>query len=135
MKPQFFTDLKLSDEDTEVYPENACVHSQQFLTWAEQLCADYSGSVVKLNQAKVLLVDKFFEWRTYVPKSHRNLIGDRGHFCIFHVFELTYRKLRLAEISLTPPMLFLPSPPSPPATLKEPPAVMGITLGEVLGEE
>ena len=95
-----------------------CAYATRFKEWTETLYAsvgaavklDNAGAAVAVNQAKVLLVDKYFEWRAAAPKSHRNRTGE-GHICLFHVFDETYRTLRALELSLTPPLLFLSPPP------------------------
>jgi hypothetical protein len=107
-----------------------CPFAEQFSLWAEALFskATHNASVVSVNQAKLLLVDRYMDWRAAVPGAHRNLGGSRsGHVCIFQVFEETYQKLKTVELSLTPPMLFLPPPPSPPPP---PPQIAGIFFGE-----
>ena len=116
-------------EDFEVPAEAIewCSYARKFAKWSATLVESSQPNVVMVNQAKVLLVDKYFEWRIYVPKSHRNRIGTGGHRCIFHVFEQTYEKLRVMELSLTPPMLFIPPPPLPP------PQIGGIFLGNIEG--
>jgi len=92
-----------------------CPYARRFAKWSASLIeSSQQPSVVIVNQAKILLIDKYFEWRIHVPKSHRNHIGSGGHRCIYHVFEQTYEKLKLIELALTPPLLFLPPPPSPP---------------------
>ena len=96
-----------------------CAAAQQFQQWTETLCTsvvkagryDNASAAVAVNQAKLLLLDKYFEWRAAVPKSHRNRTGE-GHTCLYHVFVETYQTLRVIELSLTPPLLFLP--PAPP---------------------
>jgi hypothetical protein len=103
-----------------------CAYAARFKQWTETLCASVgeaarygnAKAAVAVNQAKVLLVDKYFEWRAAAPKAHRNRTGE-GHTCLFHVFDETYRTLRAIELSLTPPLLFLPPPPPPrvPKTL------------------
>jgi hypothetical protein len=92
-----------------------CPYARQFAEWAANLISESQRpTLVELNQAKVMLTDRYYEWRSYVPKGHRNRIGPGGHRCIFHVFEQTYQKLKVIELSLTPPPLFLPPPPPPP---------------------
>jgi hypothetical protein len=101
-----------------------CPHARKFAEWSATLVETSQGpNLVKVNQAKVLLLDRYFEWRSYVPKSHRNRVGPGGHRCIYHVFEQTYEKLKVIELSLTPPPLFLPPPPPPP------PQIAGLFLG------
>jgi hypothetical protein len=103
-----------------------CPYAEQFHRWADGLCetATQRATVVSLNQGKILLVDRYFQMRATVPKSHRNhLSGRSGHTCIFQVFEESYERLRAVELSLTPPMLFLPEQPRPPQ-------IAGIFIGE-----
>jgi hypothetical protein len=95
-----------------------CPYAAKFKQWADTLCGtvveatryDNARAAVALNQCKLLLVDRLFEWRASVPKSHRNYTG-KGHICLLHVFDEAYRTLRTIELSLTPPLLFLPAPP------------------------
>jgi hypothetical protein len=109
-----------------------CLYAKKFLEWANALCEEMMNSpdIVSVNQNKVLLLDKYFEWRNFVPKSHRFKVSDVGHRCIFHVFEQAYTLLKVTELSLTPPMLFLPPPPPPPPP---PPQIAGLFLGEFDG--
>jgi hypothetical protein len=109
-----------------------CPYAQQFRLWAQELGADLGDrpTIVAVNQKKILLVDKYFDWRTVLPKSHRNRTGEHGHRCVWHVFEETYLQLKAVELALTPPLLFLPEkPPRPPKPL--PPQAGGIFLGEI----
>jgi hypothetical protein len=101
-----------------------CPFARKFAEWAASLIeTSKEPELVSVNQAKVMLIDKYFEWRSYVPKSHRNRVGSSGHRCIYHVFEQDYEQLKILELSLTPPLLFLPPPPPPP------PQIAGIFLG------
>jgi hypothetical protein len=108
MQTRFFTELTPEDTRVPESPQEICFYGKSFSIWADELVAENSGSLVKINQAKVLLVDRYFEWRAYVPKNHRNRVSERSHLCIWHIFELTHRKLRLAELAQTGPLLFLP---------------------------
>ena len=76
-----------------------------------------------VNQAILLLTKKYFEWRTAVPRRHRDCLGSSSHVCIYEVFVTTYERLQVAELSLTPPLLFEPPPPPPP------PQIAGLALG------
>ena len=113
-------------------PESVCPYAEQFARWCQELCAELQkgATIVTVNQKKVLLLDKYFDWRAVVPKAHRTRMNDRGHRCIWHVFDETYLKVRALELALTPPMLFLPPkhqrPPKPVL-----PQVAGIVLGEI----
>jgi len=134
MDTQNFNTLWDRNNDFELQePVNLCRHARAFSDWADWatqvLGLNNNPNIVAVNQAKVLLVDKYFEWYSVVPKRHRHRLGNRGHTCIFQVFLQVYQQLKALELSLTPPMLFLPSPPPPP------PQIAGIFIGEVIGEE
>jgi hypothetical protein len=92
--------------------------------------------IVAVNQAYVRLITKYFDWRSAVPKAHRNRIGETGHTCIFHVFERAYHQLRVIELTVTSqPLLFLPpEPPPPPPPPPQAPQLAAIGLG-ILDEE
>lgn len=127
-----FADFCLEDaeEETSDPHANYCRDARIYDGWTADLLSTYvynGPSLVSLTQAKVLLVDSFFDWRSSVPKSHRNRIGENGHFCIFHVFERAMHKIRLAQLTLSPPQLFVPAPPLPTPS---PPQIAGIFLGE-----
>jgi hypothetical protein len=114
-----FDDFEFSEE-----PVERCPYAQAFFSWAVQVVDVSESSVVFLNQAKVLLVDKYFEFFSIVPKQHRYHFSPQGHVCIFQVFLEFYQRIKARELMLTPPMLFLPTPPSPP------PQIAGIFIGE-----
>ena len=123
-EPKVFTDLSADDERPQG-DRDLCRYSEQFLQWAEELCDAHSGTPVKIAQGKVLLLDKYYDWRNYVPKRHRLHTGNRGHFCIFHVLDHAYARLRLSELALTPPMLFVPKP----SRAQQPVMLEGTILG------
>ena len=116
--------------------EDLCTYAQHFGVWAEGLYLEEveRPTHIGVNQKMLLLTKKYFEWRAVAPKAHRDRIGERSHICIFHIFERFFFRLKVLELSLTPPMLFLPPPPPPPPPPPTAPMLMGITLGEVLGE-
>jgi hypothetical protein len=92
-----------------------CPYARKFYEWTNGLLSSVSQEhdVVSVNQAKLLLQDKWQEWRSEAPRRHSNHFSNRGHYCLFHVYERAYHQLRVIELSLTPPLLFLP-PPEPP---------------------
>jgi len=117
------------------FPENPmelpwCAYAKQYLASAEDLCARLGAlqsdteRLVAINQAKVRLLDRYYDWKAVVPKAHRIHLGEQGHRCLYLVLCQTYERLRALELSITPPLLFLPEPPSPPVQ------VAGIFLGE-----
>jgi hypothetical protein len=118
-----------------------CAYATQFKRWSDALCTTAAATAqaagaegaVAVNQAYVQLLTKYFDWRAAVPKSHRNRIGDLGHTCIFHVFAQAYQQLRTVELSLSPPLLFLPvAPAEPPQPVYK---LTGIPLGDIEEEE
>src|SRR5260370_1167071 len=92
-----------------------CPAAHQFQQWTETLCKNVGEEVrynnpraaVAVNQEKILLTEKSFEGRAAVPKAHRNRTGE-AHTCLYHVFVKTSQPLRVIELSLPPPLLFLP---------------------------
>lgn len=115
--------------------EETCIYAQHFERWAAPFYQEEARrpSLLGINQKMLLLTKKYFEFRAAVPRSHRDRIGERSHVCIFHIFERYYQRFKVLELGLAPPMLFLPPPP--PAPPPPPPTLMGITLGEIVGEE
>ena len=111
---------------------NVCVYARTFSIWAEELClaSTQNPSIVTINQNLILLVTKYMDWRTAVPKKHRSYTGS-SHTCIFHIFETAYNRLKVLELALTPPMLFLPPPPPPPPAPPPPSQIAGVFLGEL----
>ena len=110
--------------------ENFCRYARAFASWANATLHIDDAGLVELNQSKVLLVDKYFEFFSIVPKDHRYYFHPKGHICIFQVFLDTYRRIKARELSLTPPMLFIPPPPKPPLPPPPAPQIAGIFFGE-----
>lgn len=111
-----------------------CRFAAAFQPWAETLIRPLlqQPTLIGINQAKILLLDKYFEWRNIAPRGHRDKVTVAGHTCLWHVFEAAYTRLREVELSLTPPMLFVPAPPPalPTPTPPSPPQIAEIFLGE-----
>lgn len=127
------SDFSFQEKDDEV---TSCSYAEQFTHYADEQyqAATRSPSHILLNQALLQVCKKYWEWFYVVPKSHRNRVDGRGHRCIHAVFRETYERLKTLELTLDPPILYLPPPPPPPA----PPVLesfKGVTLGEVIGEE
>ncbi len=96
--------------------EDHCIYAQHFAAWADALYQEETQAPthIGINQKMLLLMKKYFEWRAVVPKAHRDRVGERSHVCIFHIFERMFNRLKVLELSLAPPMLFLPPPPQLP---------------------
>jgi hypothetical protein len=119
-------DFKFSEEEEFEF----CPWGRQFYDWTLPLVekATSRPDLVLLNQAKILLLEKWMEYRAVAPKAHRDhLSRANGHRCLFWAFLNAYQCLKAAELALTPPMLFLPEPAPPPPP---PIQVHGIFIGE-----
>jgi hypothetical protein len=129
----FFESLWTEPMTAEEEQPSLCRFSVPFQQWAETLITPVlqRPTHVGINQAKILLLDKYFEWRNVAPRAHRDKVNTAGHTCLWHVFEAAYNRLKEAELSLTPPMLFVPPPPPalPPPTQPSRPQITGIFLG------
>lgn len=103
--------------------------AQLFAAWAKDiyLPAIQRRDIVALNQAKLRLLDRFFEWRASIPKKYRN--------DFMAVFEDAYHQLKIAELSLTPPVLFLPPPQPQPIYVTKNYHYPGFQLGETVVED
>lgn len=128
-----FANFHLEDAEEETSGpsyENHCEYARLFHHWGLELLAEYvqtNPTPMRLAQAKVLLLDRYFDWRASVPKSHRNRIGENGHICLHHTLELIFLKIRLVQLSIMPVQIFTSPPPPPPPA---PPQIAGIFLGE-----
>ena len=93
-------------------PTDLCEYAQQFKDWFDELLASEAETTLPfIHQVSVFLMKRYFQWRKHVPKNHRNLVGDRGHTCIFHIFEQSYEQLAVLELSMTPKTQFFPQDP------------------------
>ena len=120
---------QFDDFEVPKVPANFCRFAKQFSDWADDLLkVTERPSIVAINQSKILLLDRFMDWLRAVPPSHRRIADTSHHTCIWHVFQQAYERLKVAELSLTPPMLFLPPAPPPPPP---PPQIAGIFMGEL----
>lgn len=114
-----------------------CEHAAAFRTWLQahvEPLLTTSPSVSALTQAKVLTLDKYFEWRRCVPHRHKGIGGKGKHLCLFQVFEQTYEKIKQAELALAPapPVAAAPSrvievkpEPAAPALVQVPALFLG----------
>ena len=111
-------------------PADLCPYARAFSDWAAQvLDIGQDPTIYAVTKAKLLLLDKYFEWWVYAPRQHRYHLSPQGHTCIFQVFIQSYRQMKALELSLTPLLLIEPVPPPPP------PRIAGIPFAEILGEE
>lgn len=119
-------------------PEDLCPFAERFQTWWQEIYteATQQPTDISINQAKVQLVDRYWQWYATAPKAHQNIIGNRdGHTCIFQIFQRAYASLRAVELSQPEFIrLFEPPPPAPVINLKRvvQPQIAGLFVGEEL---
>ncbi|MBN1813646.1 MAG: hypothetical protein JXA14_17535 [Anaerolineae bacterium] len=125
-----FGDLELSGDPGLL----SCRFAESYDGWASGVLAkvQQKRDVVTVNQAKLLLADKYFQYFQTVPQSHRYHLSPRGHRCVFQAFLEAYKQLKAFELSITPPMIFIPPPPPKPPP---PPQIEGIWIGEEIEGE
>jgi hypothetical protein len=106
-----------------------CGYAVQFQAWVDATFEPVleNPDAVRLNQVKIFLLDRFFQFRASVPRRHRSLgASGQGHRCIFNVFEDAYHELRVAELALSPPPIVGPVRPARPEGLLE-----GLIMGSI----
>ena len=105
-----------------------CKHAAEFAQWAQEQIerARENPTAISINQAKLFLLDRYWDWYASVGSRHQKHIGQRNsHTCIFQVFAESYAQLRALELSTTPPPITEPS-----SAPREPMAqIPGLVLG------
>ena len=99
------SELEIPEEEEAENP--LCEYAQGFSAWTNHLFNFLEEpNIVKINQVKIMLQDRYFDMYHYVPRSHRYKASPTGHTCIFQVYENTYEKIHIIELTLMPPLLF-----------------------------
>jgi hypothetical protein len=116
-----------------------CADSKAYWRYTDEALNKYVRSTIdpiRLAQAKVLITDRYLEFRAYASKTHRDKIGDKGHICLYQVWIAAMHEIRVRQLALEPPRVMkivTPKKESAPATEAYavlPPAVF---LGEWKG--
>lgn len=85
-----------------------CPAAQTFLEWIqENLSDEVLGVNIKrltLIMAKAKLTDQYRFFRRQVDKRCRNNVSERGHECIFHIWDQSYQRLEAIEGRLPEPL-------------------------------
>jgi hypothetical protein len=85
-----------------------CQKAQEFYEWIEEnLSPEALGENIKLltiRLAKAELSDRYQFFRRQVNKRCRNKMSNRGHECIFHVWDQAYTRLDEVEGRLPEPL-------------------------------
>jgi len=86
-----------------------CGYAREFSKWVrEWIIPMDEPQLFEINRAKILLFDKYLEWRSFVPRSHLDLIVTRSHTCIYHIFIQACEHIKVAELRQYNPVLLLP---------------------------
>ena len=83
-----------------------CGFAREFYSWLNANILPPADNIYAINQTKVILLDKYLEWRQVVHKSHQDSITSRGHFCIYHVFMLACEQIKVAELRVQKPLFY-----------------------------
>ena len=84
-----------------------CGYAKEFSNWLDEwLPYNQNYDEVGINQAKIILFDKYFAW----------------HICIYQVFIMAGEQLMVAELRLSKPKYYIPPPP-PQRPIPEGPAL------------
>lgn len=78
-----------------------CEHAVAFVAWANERFEHLSNepTPATLNQARLELLDKYFDWLQAVSNQHRITVpGANSHVCILEVFQAGY--FYLTELAL-----------------------------------
>lgn len=113
-----------------------CEFAYDFARWSEELFDQVLAkpSVIAVNQAKVLLLDKYYMWFNSIPRRHSSMTGRLSHICVDVVFDEGYRRLRRLELRLAPPPIeAVRKAPAPEPTVP----LLGVRFGDWVpgGEE
>jgi hypothetical protein len=141
-----------------------CLLAQKLKDFTDKVCTEaiQNPSHVLLNQTKIKVLDLYFTLYLSAPVQHRtvgvthnirksnNTSSNRNgpangpkansgskstrHVCLFEVFIDAVNALRECELTLSPPQLYLPTPPPPPLPPAPPRELPGVFLGELEDE-
>lgn len=94
-----------------------------------------SPTRAEVAQAQFMLQHEYFAWWKAVPGHHVRTCP-KTHRCLHAVYEMSYDRLHLLELTVRPPVALIadyydvPTAPPPPQPPQPPPRIAGIFLGE-----
>lgn len=128
-----FTLLDEADEPVQADPfVEYCSDSKAYWRYTDEVLNKYvrgTTDLMRLAQAKVLISDRYVEFRAYATREHRDKLGGKGHICLYQVWIASMHEVRTKQLALEPPKVLkfvAPKAESSPATealAKLPPAV------------
>ena len=94
-----------------------CEHAKGYSSWVENWLfpkiVTEKPDIVSINQAKIFLTGHYRVLRLKASKRCRNYCSDRGHVCIFHIWDQTYERLEALESTVEKPKLIKENSPPP----------------------
>lgn len=91
-----------------------CTHATAFIEWTDDRFGHLgiTSSAAELNQVRLELLDKYFDWLQIVPMLHRTTVPtEDAHVCILEVFQASY--FYLTDLGLRSKFHESVPPPSP----------------------
>jgi hypothetical protein len=122
-------------EDISFYQVRAltCRWAAEFEEWAVQHVQTVlrDSTIERINQGKLVLLDKYYEWRSSTPPNHKAQNGKRGkHRCLLDVMDDIYGVLNRTSRRISPPVL---TRPKRQKEITKPPELYSI-LGDIDAE-
>lgn len=100
----------LTEEDEATDQSDAfisyCADGKAYWRYTDEVLTKYvrgTTNEIRLAQAKVLITDRYLEFRAYAAKPHRDKVGDKGHVCLYQVWIASMHEVRTKQLALEPP--------------------------------
>lgn len=105
------------DPNKPIERQMPCEYALLFQGWVDTLFDQHlaSADIVRLNQLKLVIQERYFLWRSRLPGDHRQ--DDKrkpDHPCVFTVFEAAIGVIHERELALDPPAILV-SPKTKPS--------------------
>jgi len=94
-----------SDHIERVHVIGHCPFALMFQAWVALLVKKYDKTtdLDDLNQMKVAILDRYFQFRAHMPRNHRwDDVSGPDHLCVFSVFERSIVDIIERQLSLPP---------------------------------
>lgn len=85
-----------------------CPVASAFLSKIEEIVLEPLGSSPsrgQIAQAKYMVAEEHFCWKRSVPEAHFRQQRYHPHRCLSDVYDASYQRLHLTELSLRPPQI------------------------------
>jgi hypothetical protein len=97
-----------------------CDDSKAYWHYTDEVLNRYvrgNTDLMRLAQAKVLITDRYLDYRAYATREHRDKLGVKGHICLYQTWIAGMHEVRTKQLSLNPPRVLkiVTSKPEPPS--------------------